>query len=61
MLRMLRQDPDNPVLHHSLYLDYEAKGPMAKLHVFPTHTSGLHAVGMALLSLSKLNATMAVR
>jgi len=34
---------------------------MAKLHAFPTHTSGLHAVGMALLSLSKLNATMAVR
>jgi len=26
MLRMLRHDPHNPVLHHSLYLDYEAKG-----------------------------------
>jgi TolB-like protein/DNA-binding winged helix-turn-helix (wHTH) protein/Tfp pilus assembly protein PilF len=30
MLMMLRQDPDNAVLHHSLYLDYEAKGMYAE-------------------------------
>jgi len=50
-----------PCFTTACILTTKRRVPMAKLHVFPTHTSGLHAVGMALLSLSKLNATMAVR
>jgi serine/threonine protein kinase/Tfp pilus assembly protein PilF len=30
MLMMLQQDPDNALLHHNLYLDYEAKGMYAE-------------------------------